>query len=66
MTLIAPPDGNGVPLPCIAIVQSDAKDTFIASSRILIGINYFKTDPEGRYPGMPKVMREGVYHQGMV
>ena len=29
---------------------------------------YFKTEPEaeGRYPGMPKVMREGVWHQGMV
>ena len=66
VTLITPLDGLGAPLPCLAIVQSDAKDSIFASSHIQTGINYFTTDPKQRYPGLPKVTRNGKTYEGIV
>lgn len=54
-TLIAPLDGNGVPLPPILIVPSTDTSSIFARSDIQTGINYFTTEPAKRFPGMPKV-----------
>lgn len=57
MTLIAPIDDAGEPLPPVAILQSDENKSIFASSKVQLGINYFSADPDIRYPGIPRVGR---------
>jgi len=65
-TLIAPIDDMGAPFPPIAIVQSDDNSSIFAPSHVQLGTNYFSTDPLKRFPGMPKVTRNGIERQGFV
>ena len=55
MTFIAPLDGDGAALPPIGIVQSDDTSSIFSRSDIQLGVNYFHSEVQKRYPGMPKV-----------
>jgi hypothetical protein len=64
ITLLAPIDDVGGALPLIAITQPDDKRSIFAPSHVQLGTNYFSTNKEQCFPGMPKVERDGTTHQG--
>jgi hypothetical protein len=66
ITLIAPVDDVGGALPPFVITQSDDKSSIFAPSHVQLGTNYFSTDKEQRFPGMPKVERDGTTYQGIL